>query len=71
MVAQGGGTMQITIDIQKHQPLTGTASLDGHRPLAFVGWLELLRVVADLTGSSAEHRTPNEQLAMPLAPGKG
>jgi hypothetical protein len=62
--------MQITLDIQKHQPLTGTASLDGQAPLAFAGWLELLRVVADLAGSPAEQRAPTEQIAMPLAPGK-
>jgi hypothetical protein len=62
--------MQITIDIQKHQPLTGTASLDGHLPLAFGGWLELLRVVADLAGSPAEQRAPAEKLATRQAPGE-
>jgi hypothetical protein len=62
--------MQITIDVQKHQPLTGTASLDGQAPLAFAGWLELLRAVADLAGSPAEQRTPTKMLATPQAPGE-
>jgi hypothetical protein len=62
--------MQITIDVQKHQPLTGAASLDGHPPLAFTGWLELLRAVADLAGSPAERRAPTEMLATPQAPGE-
>jgi hypothetical protein len=62
--------MQITIDIQKHQPLTGTASVDGHQPLPFAGWLELLRVVADLAGAPVEQHAPAERIATLPAPGE-
>ena len=41
--------MLISIQIEKTQPLTGTASSDGKRPMSFVGWMALLRVVAELT----------------------
>jgi hypothetical protein len=62
--------MQITIDIQRNQPLTGTASLDGHAPLAFAGWLELLRVVAELADAPTEQRVPENRQATPQAIGK-
>jgi hypothetical protein len=42
-------TMLISIQIEKTQPLTGTASTDGKGPVSFVGWMALLRVVAELT----------------------
>ena len=41
--------MLINIEIEKTQPLTGTASSDGRGPVSFVGWMALLRVVAELT----------------------
>ena len=41
--------MLISIQIEKTQPLTGTASTDGKGPVSFVGWMALLRVVAELT----------------------
>ena len=41
--------MRISIEIEKTQPLTGTASSAGHDPVSFVGWMALLRVVAELT----------------------
>ena len=41
--------MLISIAIEKTQPLTGTASTDGKGPVSFVGWMALLRVVAELT----------------------
>ena len=41
--------MLISIAIEKTQPLTGTASSDGKGPVSFVGWMALLRVVAELT----------------------
>ena len=41
--------MLISIEIEKTQPLTGTASSEGKGPVSFVGWMALLRVVAELT----------------------
>jgi hypothetical protein len=41
--------MLISIAIEKTQPLTGTASSAGQGPVSFVGWMALLRVVAELT----------------------
>ena len=41
--------MLISIAIEKAQPLTGTASTEGRGPVSFVGWMALLRVVAELT----------------------
>lgn len=41
--------MLISIQIEKTQPLTGTASSAGKGPVSFVGWMALLRVVAELT----------------------
>ena len=41
--------MRITIDIDKTQPLTGTASTDGNGPVSFVGWMSLLRAISELT----------------------
>jgi hypothetical protein len=41
--------MLISIEIEKTQPLTGTASTNGRGPVSFVGWMALLRVVAELT----------------------
>jgi hypothetical protein len=41
--------MRITIEIEKTRPLTGTASSEGQGPVSFVGWMALLRVVAELT----------------------
>ena len=43
--------MLITLAIEKTQPLTGTASCDERGTVAFVGWMELLRAVADLVGT--------------------
>ena len=41
--------MHINIEIEQTRPLTGTASSEGQGPVSFVGWMALLRVVADLT----------------------
>ena len=41
--------MLISIAIEKTQPLTGTASSEGKGPVSFVGWMALLRAVAELT----------------------
>jgi hypothetical protein len=47
----------IRVWIEGTQPLAGTAATEGSEPLRFDGWLELLRVVAELVAaapSSAE-----------------
>ena len=41
--------MKISIDIEKTQPLTGTASSAGKGPVTFVGWMSLLRAISELT----------------------
>jgi len=46
--------MLISIQIEKTQPLTGTASSEGRAPVSFVGWMALLRVVAELTEAMDE-----------------
>ena len=46
--------MRISIEIEKTQPLTGTASSEGKGAVSFVGWMALLRVVADLTEAMEE-----------------
>jgi hypothetical protein len=40
--------LEIRISIETKQPLTGSAVTGGNDPVPFVGWLELLRVIADL-----------------------
>jgi len=41
----------IRIQIQRTQPLAGTAATEGSEPLGFDGWLELLRVIAELVAA--------------------
>jgi hypothetical protein len=43
--------MLIQISIEKTEPLTGSAAIKGSGPVRFVGWLELLRAIADLVGA--------------------
>ena len=50
-VTPEAASMLITLAIEKTQPLTGTASCDGREAATFVGWMELLRAVADLVGT--------------------
>jgi hypothetical protein len=38
----------IHVWIERAQPLAGTATVEGAEPLAFQGWLELLRVLSEL-----------------------
>jgi hypothetical protein len=44
--------MRINVNIEQTQPLVGSASTGRERPVPFVGWLELLRVIADLAESA-------------------
>jgi hypothetical protein len=49
--------MLINVTIEQTQPLTGSASTGGERSVSFVGWLELLRAIAELaeaTGQSGD-----------------
>ncbi len=61
--------MLISIQIEKTQPLTGTASSEDKGPVSFVGWMALLRVVAELTeameSSADAGREANERPAIP------
>ncbi len=50
--------MLICIAIEKTQPLTGTASSDGKGPVSFVGWMALLRAVAELTETLEQSAGP-------------
>lgn len=38
----------IRVWIERAEPLAGTAAVEGAEPLAFQGWLELLRVLSEL-----------------------
>jgi hypothetical protein len=61
--------MVIQVSIDTTEPLTGSATRDEHEPVPFVGWLQMLRAVADLVGSSecaAERPADADQL--PTAP---
>ena len=49
--------MLITLCIEKTQPLTGTATGSGEHTVAFLGWLDLLRAVSELTAAAQ----PDEQ----------
>jgi len=41
--------MLISIEIETTRPLAGSASSAGNGPVSFIGWMGLLRVVAELT----------------------
>ncbi|HET8579519.1 MAG TPA: hypothetical protein VFL31_00840 [Nitrospiraceae bacterium] len=43
--------MDIRLSIRTTEPLAGTATAADRSPLAFEGWLELLRVLSELVGS--------------------
>lgn len=45
--------MDIRIRVDSGQPFTGYAGMEGERGTMFVGWLGLLRVLADAVGSGA------------------
>ena len=47
--------MQIRISIDTAEPLTGTAKAGTSAPVAFTGWLELLRAIAELVGADGRH----------------
>jgi hypothetical protein len=42
----------IRIWVERMEPLAGTAATEGSEPLRFDGWLELLRVVAELVAGA-------------------
>ena len=41
--------MLIGVTIEQTQPLKGSAATDDERSVSFVGWLDLLRAIAELT----------------------
>lgn len=43
--------MVIHVTIDTAEPLTGSASCDEREPVPFVGWLQMLRAVAELVGA--------------------
>ena len=61
--------MQISVTIEQLQPLSGTASTAGERPVSFVGWLELLRAIADLTDASGHAEATGETVDERRDPG--
>jgi len=42
------GLMQIQISLDSDHPLTGAVATDGSAPMRFVGWLDLIRVLAEI-----------------------
>jgi hypothetical protein len=48
----------IRVWIERAEPLAGTAAVEGAEPLAFQGWLDLLRVLSELVmgGRTSEDR---------------
>ena len=57
--------MLINVNIEQTQPLVGSASTGQERSVSFVGWLELLRVIADLA-ETTEH--PDDEASNANAP---
>ena len=51
--------MLIQLMIETTQPLTGTATGASQQTVAFVGWLDLLRAVSELTDASAQQDQPD------------
>lgn len=41
--------MRIQIDLEEHDPPTGTVSAEGQQEQTFAGWLGLLRAISELT----------------------
>jgi hypothetical protein len=44
--------MRIEIVVEQAEPLSGQVSADGGTPVAFAGWLPLLRILEQLTASA-------------------
>jgi hypothetical protein len=44
--------MVIHVMIETIDPLTGSAAAEGRTPLPFEGWLELLRVISQLSAAT-------------------
>jgi hypothetical protein len=53
--------MLVQISIEKTQPLTGTASTGGKGPVSFVGWLDLLRAIAELADAPGQSVDPGRE----------
>jgi hypothetical protein len=51
----------ICIRVEGTRPLAGTAVTKGGKPLRFEGWLELLRVVAELVAAAEEPTREGQQ----------
>jgi hypothetical protein len=63
--ACGEGGVLIRIWIERTQPLAGTAVTTGTNPLRFDGWLELLRVIAELVAAATSKEGEEEQACGP------
>jgi hypothetical protein len=50
-IAEGSAGLVIRIQIQRLEPLLGTAVIDDGSPVGFEGWMELIGAVAELLGS--------------------
>ena len=46
--------MVISVTIERMQPVAGTATAGGERTVPFAGWLDLLRVMAELADATTE-----------------
>jgi hypothetical protein len=44
--------VRIEIVVEQAEPLSGRVSADGGTPVAFAGWLSLLRILEQLTASA-------------------
>src|SRR3954447_13723698 len=60
---RGVAAMLIQLHIDTTQPLMGTATGASQRTVAFVGWLDLLRAVSELTDAGTEPAEPDDHLA--------
>ena len=72
--------MVIQLSIDTTEPLTGSASCNERGPVPFVGWLQMLKAVAELVGSpecsaggcadaaDADHHAAGQPVGEPLSP---
>jgi hypothetical protein len=51
-------SVQIVITLDTNEPPTGTLQTDDSPPRRFVGWLDLLHAVAEVSGSSRTLTSP-------------
>ena len=50
----------IQLSIDTTEPPTGTAAIEGREPLPFKGWLDLLRLISELSAGTPTKQPGNK-----------